>query len=75
MARPRRTAVKVTYGYNAAITESGKGDDTLITPETAAKEKKKQSKTTTKKSSESYSEKALKLMEQKSTKNMKFARE
>jgi len=75
MARPRRTAVKVTYGYNSAITESGSEDETLITPETAKKEKKKETKTTTESTeSKGFGGKAVKLIE-KPTKDMSFARD
>lgn len=75
MAGPRRIAVKVTYGYNPAITESDTDDDTLITPETVKKEKKKATKTTTKTTeSKGFAAKAVKLIE-RPTKDMSFARD
>ncbi len=74
MAGPRRTAVKVTYGYNPAITESDTDDDTLITPETAEKEKKKNKTTTKSTESKGFAAKAVKLIE-KPTKDMSFARD
>jgi len=68
--KPRRTGVKITYGYTEASTASI--EDTLITPEKATQQKKTQKKTTTKKSGASIDTLAPKLII-RPTKDMSFA--
>ena len=68
--KPRRTGVKITYGYTEASTASI--EDTLITPEKATQQKKTQKKTTTKKSGASIDSLAPKLII-RPTKDMSFA--
>ena len=67
--KPRRTGVKITYGYTEASTASI--EDTLITPEKATQQKKKKT-TTTKKSGASIDSLAPKLII-RPTKDMSFA--
>ena len=69
--KPRRTGIKITYGYTEASTASI--EDTLITPEKATQQKKTQKKTTTtKKSGASIDSLAPKLII-RPTKDMSFA--